>query len=294
MTPPDISVCIVNWRTREALRRCLDSLAAHAADLQLQVIVVDNGSGDGSAEMVTNNYPQVELIANEENIGYAAANNQALRGSRAPYRLLLNPDIIIKPGALPALLKFAHQHPRAGAIAPRLIYPDGRLQYSCRTFPTPDIILWEGLGLSRLVPRSRVFGKYRMTWWNYDEARQVDQPMASALFLKADALEEVGLFDERFRIFFNDVDLCYRLREAGWEIWFTPAAELIHEHGASTSQVKRPMIMESHRSFLQFYHKHYRGRISWIWYWLAVSMLIAACGLRYAVQTWRDILGGSG
>ncbi len=142
VTPPDISVCIVNWRTREALRRCLDSLAAHAAGLQLQVIVVDNGSGDGSAEMVTNNYPQVELIANEENVGYAAANNQALRGSRAPYRLLLNPDIIIKPGALSALLKFAHQHPHAGAIAPRLIYPDGRLQYNCLTSSSRDLRIY--------------------------------------------------------------------------------------------------------------------------------------------------------
>lgn len=292
MNQPDISVCIVNWRTREALRRCLNSLAAHRGGLRLQVIVVDNASGDGSAEMVASEYPQAELVANDENIGYAAANNQALGASRAPCKLLLNPDIVVKPGALAALLDFIRQHPQAAAVAPRLVYPDGRLQYTCRSFPTPDVVFWEALGLSRLAPRSRIFGKYRMTWWDYDQARPVEQPMASALLLRGEALDEVGLLDESFNIFFNDVDLCYRLKRAGWEIWFTPAAEMIHEHGAATSQVKRQMIIESHRSFLRFYRKHYWGRINPLSYTLAVAALVTGCAVRLGVQTLHDVLCG--
>lgn len=288
MNQPDISVCIVNWRTCEALRKCLDSLTTHSGGLQLEIIVVDNASGDGSVEMVQKDYPEVELLVNDDNIGYAAANNQALRISRAAYKLLLNPDIIVKPGALRALLQFIQQHPSAGAVAPRLVYPDGRLQYSCRTFPTPDIVFWEILGLSRLSPRSPIFGKYRMTWWNYNDARQVDQPMASALLLNGEALEQVGLLDEDFKIFFNDVDLCYRLKKAGWEIWFTPSAEMIHYHGAATSQVRRQMIIESHRSFLWFYRKHYWGKINPVGYGLAVAALVAGCAVRFVVQTVRD------
>lgn len=284
----DMSVCIVNWRTREPLRNCLESLASNTEGLALQIIVVDNASGDGSAEMVASDYPHIELIANDENAGYAAANNQALRISRAPYKLLLNPDIIVRPGALRALLQFAHEHPSAAAVAPRLVYPDGRLQHSCRSFPTPDIIFWELLGLSRIAPRSPIFGKYRMSWWDYDEVRQVDQPMASALLLNGDALEQVGLFDETFPIFFNDVDLGYRLKQAGWQIWFTPAAQMIHEHGASTSQVRRRMIIESHRSFRRFYRKHYRGKMNLVWYGLAMVALVGGCGVRFAAQTLRD------
>jgi len=285
---PDMSVCIVNWRTCAALRQCLNSLAMHSGGLQLQIIVIDNASGDGSVEMVQKEYPEVELIVNDDNIGYAAANNQALRISRAPYKLLLNPDIVVKPGALPALLHFIQQHPSTGAVAPRLVYPDGRLQYSCRTFPTPDIVFWEMLGLSRLARRSRIFGKYRMTWWDYDRARQVDQPMASALLLNGEALAQVGLFDEDFKIFFNDVDLCYRLKKASWEIWFTPDAEMIHYHGASTSQVRRQMIIESHRSFLRFYCKHYWGKINPVGYTLAVVALRVGCVVRFVIQTLCD------
>ena len=287
---PDISVCIVNWRTREALRKCLQSLAAHSAGLQLQTIVVDNASDDGSAEMVASDYPYVELTDNDKNIGYAAANNQALRAARARYKLLLNPDVTVKPGALPALLEFVQQHPSAAAVAPRLVYTDGRLQYSCRRFPTPDIILWEVFGLSRIAPRSRIFGKYRMPWWDYVETRQIAPPMASALLLNGDALDQIGPFDEDFPIFFNDVDLCYRLKQAGWEIWFTPAAEMIHEHGASTSQVKRQMIAESHRSFLRFYRKHYWGKINPIWYGLAIAALALGYTVRLVGQTLRDML----
>jgi len=275
-----LAVCIVNWNTREHLARCLESLRAHAADLAPTVVVVDNGSRDGSADLVRQRFPEVHLLANSENRGYAAATNQALAAVQADYWLLLNPDVVVQPGSVQYLVEFLRTHPRAGAVAPRLRYPDGRVQLTCRSFPSPDTILYDALLLSRLFPRSRIFGKYRMSWWAHDDERQVEQPMASALLLRQAALSEIGGLDEGFPIFFNDVDLCYRLRQAGWEIWFTPRAEMTHYHGASTSQVWRQALNESHAGFVRFYEKHYRGRTSALTYWAVRGLLAGGFFLR--------------
>lgn len=278
----DISICIVNWNTRELLQACLASLPAACGELRSQVIVVDNASSDGSADMVREQFPWVELIANPENRYYAAANNQALRAATAPLKLLLNSDIETPPGSLGALAAWLGEHPRAGAVAPRLVYPDGRLQHNCRSFPDPGAVIWEALGLSRLFPRSRVLAKWRMTWWDHDDERTVDQPMASALLLRAQAIEEVGLFDEQFPMFFNDVDLCRRLWDGGWEVWFTPAVTFTHHHGASTRLARREMVAESGRSFLRYYRKHYRGKVAWPLYALATGLLRAVYAVRIA------------
>jgi GT2 family glycosyltransferase len=170
-------------------------------------------------------------------------------------------------------------------VAPRLRGPDGKVQLTCRSFPGPDVVHYEALGLSRLFPRSRVFGKYRMSWWGYDDARPVDQPMASALLVRSAALDEIGLFDEQFPMFFNDVDLCRRLWDAGWEVWFTPAAEMTHLGGAATRQVRREMIIESHRSFLAYYRKRVRGRTNAIAYGMAVLLLKVGQWVRLASHT---------
>jgi hypothetical protein len=223
--------------------------------------------------MVREKHPWARLVVNAENRYYAAANNQALAAVEAEYKLLLNPDIVVHPGSLQTLVRFLDEHPQAGAVAPRLRGVHGEVQQTCRSFPGPDIVLYEALGLSRLFPRSRTFGKYRMSWWGYDETRRVDQPMASALLVRDAALQQIGLFDEQFPMFFNDVDLCKRLWDAGWEVWFTPEAELTHLGGASTRQVRREMIVESHRSFVRYYQKHYRGRINTVAYWVAVGLL---------------------
>ena len=276
----DLSVCIVSWNTLELLRECLGSIDDTRNDLPLEVIVVDNASSDGSPDMVRQEFPGVRLVANADNRHYAEANNQALRKSTGRLKLLLNPDIRVHPDALQTLVRWMDAHPSAGAVAPKLVYPDGRLQYSCRAFPGPDVVLYEVLGLSRLMPRSRTFGKYRMTWWGYDEDKPVDQPMASALMLRSHALDTVGLLDEQFRMFFNDVDLCRRLWDAGWEVWFTPSATMSHHHGGATRLVRREMIAESGRSFRSYYAKHYRHSLSRPTYAAAVWLLHAAYALR--------------
>jgi GT2 family glycosyltransferase len=256
-----LSVCLVNWNTREDLAECLASLERACEGLEAEVIVVDNASADGSAEMVRERFPWARLIANQENLGYARGNNQAIEASTGDLVLLLNPDTVMPPDGLRQLAAFAEEHPQAGAIGCRLVYPDGRVQQSCRAFPTPDIIVYEYLGLSRLFPRSRVFGKYRMSWWDYGDVREVDQPMGSCLLLRREALEQVGLMDEQFPIFFNEVDLCFRLKQAGWRILYTPEPSVVHKVGRSTRQVRLQMIIESHDSLLRFYRKHYASTL---------------------------------
>ncbi|MBP8954922.1 MAG: glycosyltransferase family 2 protein [Armatimonadetes bacterium] len=276
----DLSICIVNWNTRDLLRACLESIDRARDGLDVQIVVVDNASADGSADMVAEEFPHVDLVRNTENRYYAAANNQALTIARAPLKLLLNSDIEVPPGGLRGLVSWMEKRPKAGAVAPRLVYPDGRPQKSCRSFPDPDTVLWEVTGLSRLFPRSKVFGKWRMTWWGYDEDRPVPQPMASALLVRDVALAQVGLFDEQFPMFFNDVDLCRRLWNAGWEVWFTPSVSMVHHHGGSTRLVRRAMLVESGRSFVDYYRKHYRGRIPWLVYAVTVALIRAAYAVR--------------
>jgi hypothetical protein len=254
---PRISVAIVNWNTRDYLRTCLRSLEETAPE-ECEITVVDNASADGSAEMVAGEFPRVRLIWNDNNLGYAAANNQAIRASDSEYIMLLNPDAWPMKGCLEALADFLDANPRAAAAAPRLLNPDGSLQQSVRSFPTPLALLFDAVGLARIFPGSRFFAAYRMTWWDHSEVREIDQPMASALMLRPRALDEVGLFDEQFPLYFNDVDLCLRLKRAAWKIFYLPGAVCVHHLAASTGQIRCAAMAESHSSLLRFYYKHYR------------------------------------
>ncbi len=254
-----LSVCIVNWNTRDFLRECLTSLYAFPPDeAEMEVIVVDNASGDGSAAMVQAEFPQTVLIANADNKGYAEGNNQALERAMGEYLLLLNPDVVVHAESLPRALQFMAAHPDAGALGCRLIGKEGETQRSLRGFPDPGPVLWEYLGLSRLFPRSRFFGAYRITWFGYDTVIEVDQPMGSFLLLTRAAYEKVGGMDPQFPIFFNEVDWCWRAkREQGFRIYYTPDVAVTHYGGGSTRQVKANMVRESHHSLLRFYDKHY-------------------------------------
>ncbi len=264
-----LEVCIVSWRAREVLGACLRSVLAQPE--VAGVVVVDNASGDGTLELLGAEFPSVRVIASARNLGYAAANNIAIRATDSPFVLLLNPDTELHAGAAAALLEALEADPRAAAAAPQLRWPDGRIQPSCRSFPDPAALAWDALGLAALLPRSERFGRYRMTYWGHDTPREVDQPMASALLLRRCALDEVGLFDEGFPLYFNDVDLCFRLREAGWRIIFEPRARVTHHHGHSTRQARPAAVLASHRGLIRFYRKHCRGRVSPLAYGAVVA-----------------------
>jgi len=293
MEKPEVSVLIVNWNTKELLRRCLLSLFETGGP-SLEVIVVDNASVDGSAEMVRREFPQVRLVANERNIGYAAANNQGAKLARGRYFLLLNPDTEVVGGAIDKLVSFAEARPEAGAVAPKLLYPDGRLQPSVRSFPTPAALLFSALSLDKLLtirrsplaihrpPFASVFGRYRMAWFGYDRVAEVDQPMASALLVRREAWEQVGGMDEAMPIFFNDVDFCWRLKKLGWRIYFLPDAVVIHHHGASTRLLGLGKALATHKGLLRFYDKNLRPILPAPIYWLLRTFVALGSSLRVA------------
>lgn len=278
----DLSVVIVTWNTRELLRACLASLQADQVSLRgREVIVVDNASADGTVAMVAAEFPWVRLLANDENRNYAAGNNQGLKLASGRDVLLLNPDTELPAGAIDRLVRFLEEHPQAGAVSPALVFPGGGVQDSVRGFPTPWALFGELTGLARLFPGSSL-GAYRVRSLSEERPVMVDQPMASAFLVRKSVLEQIGLFDEQFPLFFNDVDLCFRIRRAGWEIWYDPRVSVVHVGGASTRQVRPEAIRRSHAGLEQFYAKYYRGRIPSGCY----ALLIAAIRLSGRVRAW--------
>jgi GT2 family glycosyltransferase len=268
-----LSVCIVNWNTRTLLLDALASIYYAPPAFAFEVIVVDNASKDGSAQAVTEQFPQVRLLVNSDNKGYAEGNNQAMERAQGAYILLLNPDVILPPHGLEKAVAFMEQHKKAGALGVRQVYPNGKVQRSVRGFPSPLAVLWELVGLSRLLTNSLYFGAYRMTFFDYAHVAEVDQPMGTFLLMRRETMEEVGLLDLAFPIFFNEVDWCLRCKRAGWKIYFTPDVEIIHFGGASTSQVGAAMAWESRRGLLRFYDKHYRS--PWFWPFRGLIALIS-------------------
>lgn len=278
-----LSIVLVNWNTRDYLLGALKSIYDSTPSIAFEVIVVDNASSDGSAEAVAREYPTVTLIANRANEGYARANNQGLEASTGTCVLLLNPDVVLPKGGLDRAVEVLESRPEVGALGVRLVNPDGSPQRSVRGFPTPMSVVWEATGLSRLLPNSPVFGAYRMSWFTYDREAEVEQPMGTFLLIRREAIEQVGPLDERFTIFFNEVDWCFRARRQGWKILFTPEVEVVHYGGSSTKQVSAKMAWESRRGLLDYYRKHYPSPLFLPVLWLAA----AASWVQAFLASWR-------
>jgi N-acetylglucosaminyl-diphospho-decaprenol L-rhamnosyltransferase len=292
-----LSIVIVNWNTRDLLAQCLISIERHPPRGACEVWVVDNASADGSPSVVRERFPWVHLIENRENVGFAAANNQAIRRSEGRYILLLNSDTEVRPGALPALAAFMDGHPRAGAAGARLLNADGTLQPSCHPMLTPGREFWRLLFLERLWPRAT----YPMHRWDLETPRPVEVIKGACLLLRREALDEVGLLDEGYFMYTEEVDLCYRLVQAGWQLWWVPRAEVIHREAQSSRQAAERMYLQLYRSKVQFYRK-FGGRrqaeqFKWLLrlaYWprLAVASLGAVFSPSLATQvcTFRRLL----
>jgi len=291
----DLSVVIVNWNTRDLLRACLASLRAAlaASPLTAELIVVDNASPDASAEMVRQEFPEARLIANAENRNYAGGNNQGIEQAAGEFILLLNPDTEVPAGALEAMVEYLRAHPKSGAVAPALIYPDGRVQPSVRGFPSPRALVGDMTGIARLLPESE-WAAYRVRDLPEDRPTSVDQPMASAFLVRRSALGQVGHFDEQFPLFFNDVDLCFRLKAAGWEIVYDPRVRIVHVGGASTRQVRPQAILHSHEGLRRFYARHYRGRLFWPAYAAIVISILLTGRVRATLASLRARGAGEG
>ena len=243
----------MSWNTVKLLGQCLRTIYANPPCGDFEVLVVDNASTDASSQMVRECFPQVKLIENEKNVGFAGANNQAIRQSRGRYILLLNPDTEVEQHALARLMKFMETHPQAGAAGAQILNPDGTLQVSC--FPAPTVYreFWRLFHLEVFWP----YGDYHMADWSLNKPREVDILLGACLFVRRAALDEVGLLDENYFIYSEEVDICYRLQKEGWSIYWVPQAKVTHYEGQSTQQVAAEMFLYLYRSKLFFIRKHY-------------------------------------
>ncbi len=248
-----ISIIIVNWNTRELLVDCIESIYASPPEGKFDIWVVDNFSSDGSPAMIRDSYPDVKFIENDENVGFAKANNQALRKSQGDYVLLLNPDTVVKANAISELIHFLDNNPDAGIAGARLINPDGTLQISAFPFPTLVREFWRMFHLDSVVCLSN----YPMTKWNKDQAREVDTLLGACMLIRREAINQFGLFDEDYFIYSEEVDLCTRLKEAGWRLYWVPGAVVIHYGGISTQQVSEEMFLRLYEGKILYFRKHH-------------------------------------
>ena len=258
----DVSIVIVNWNTRNILRDCLTSIYEESGNIQFEIIVVDNASSDGSVEMIKSEFPQVILIKNCKNIGFAAANNQGMAKAKGRYILLLNSDTVILDKAIEKTLSFADFHPEAGIVGCRVLNPDKTLQPTCFMFPSILNMLLSTGYLYKLFPRSKFFGRERMTWWDRDDVRKVEVVTGCFMLVRQEAIQQVGIMDEQFFMYGEETDWCYRFRQASWKNMFTPDAEIIHMGGQSTKIMAASMTVQLRKSILQFMKKH-RGPLAY-------------------------------
>lgn len=266
-----LSVCIVTYRARDLLRDCLRSLQENTR-LRYEVIVVDNGSGDGVVEMLRQEFPAVQLIENEGNAGYTAPMNQALRQGKGRYLLQLNPDTIVLPQALDQLVAFLEEHPQVGICGPKVLNRDGTLQKPCRRGESrPWAVISYFSGLAERFPRSKLFGEYLMSYMDEDETHTVAGVSGSCMLIRRAVVEQIGYLDERYFAYQEDADFCFRARQVGWQVYFVPAAHIIHYGGMGGSGVQPfRSIYEWHKSYYLYYRKNlakdYFFLFNWVYY----------------------------
>jgi len=270
-TPIDLSVIIISFNTRDVLRRCLTSLVQEIASTPgyaTEVLVVDNNSRDNSAEMVQTDFPQVQFLPSATNLGFAGANNLAIRHARGRYIVLLNSDAFLQPGSLLLAAQHMDSTPAAGLGGARLLGEDGTWQPSARSFPTPLHELLMLTGLAARYPSSKFFGHNDRTWADPMHPAQADWVPGAFSIIRCSVLEEVGLFDENFFLYYEEVDLCRRIRAAGYQIWYWPDVAVVHIGGESSRQLGHMQFSNTGsqltlwrmRSMLLYFRKHHGAR----------------------------------
>ncbi len=294
----DLSIVIVSWSVRDLLQRCLESIQQSRAgqagqplsqmalgpdspDFQVEVIIVDNGSSDGTVDMVREGFPNVGLIANEDNRGFAAANNQGLAVAEGRYVLLLNPDTEVVGNALETLVAFADAHPDVGIVGPQLLNPDRTVQSSRRRFPTLATALFESTWLQPHAPR-QVLERYYVSDRADDVTQDVDWITGAAMLARREAIEEVGLLDEGFFMYSEELDWCRRFHEAGWRVVYLPAAKIVHHVGKSSEQVVVARHIHFQTSKVRYFRKYHGTLAAETLRWFLMANYLCQLGLEGA------------
>lgn len=276
----DLAVIIVSWNVRDYLSECLASVYTelNRSCLRGAVWVVDNGSTDGTLALLDNIFPHTHVISNQHNAGFGAANNQGILAAAEAeprYLLLLNPDTLVRAGALGHMVRFLDEHPEAGMAGARLVYRDGRFQHSAFAFPGVAQLVFDLWPVSGRLYESRLNGRYPRHLYRPDgQPFPVDHPLGAAMMIRRDVAEKTGGFDESFHMYCEEIDWSWRIHNAGWSVYTVPAAEIVHYGGESTKQVPARSIINLWRSRAQLYHKHHNR------FTLALARRIARAGLR--------------
>lgn len=274
----DCSVVIVNYHSEEELAGCLESLRVQAGPETLETLVVDN-SGTLSGSGLLRRFPEVRLVENPTNRGFAGASNQGLHLAKGRRLLLLNPDAEMQEGALQSLVRYLDEHPEVGAAGPRLLDPDGSLQYSCRRFPGYLTVFFGRYSwLTRLLPSNPISRRYLYLDWDHESTSEVDWLSGACLMVRREVLETVGPLDEGYFLFVEDMDWCRRIRDAGWRVDYVARAVVKHKIGASRGPVSARVVWARHRSMLRYFRKHFRSP------WPVAALVAAGLGLRAGVE----------
>jgi len=282
----DLTIVIVNWNTRDLLRECLNSVFTHVRDVTFEVFVVDNASRDGSAALVRGTFPDVRLIANESNVGFSCANNQAIRQATGEFILLLNPDTMLVEDAFSPLVRLLREQGEIGAIGPKVVNPDGvTVQYVCaRRLPSLFFSFCHISGLARRFPRSSLFGGEVLSFWDHQTSRDVEALLGACMMVRRTAIDQIGLMDENQFMYGDDVDWCKRLLDGGWSIFYDADVKIIHYGGESAGQVPLEMSLAVMKAVRYYFRKHH-GR--WQAFLFCVMVFVISC-LKYA---WRKVEG---
>jgi GT2 family glycosyltransferase len=278
-----LSIVIVNYNTETLLRSCLESVYAGANGTPFDICVVDNNSHDRSVEMVKSEFPEVKVIENASNVGFSKANNTAISQSSADYILLLNPDTLVIGDAVDRVMKYMDAHPKVGICGCKVLNKDQTLQLACRrSIPTPKVAFFRLSGLSRVFPNNQTVARYNLTYLNPDEPHEVDAVSGAFLMIRREAVDEIGLLDERFFMYGEELDWCLRAKRAGWTVMYHPDAEIIHYKGESTKSNCRKAALEFYRAMYLFHKKHFAQDCS-----AATNLLIYTGIVFKALFSWR-------
>ena len=270
---------IVSFNTKDILRECLESVERESDGLQIEILVVDNHSSDGSPEMIESEFPRVRVLRSSINLGFGAANNLAIEAAGGRYVILLNSDAFLCPGSLKAAVNNMNLHPEVALAGARLVGRDFSWQPSARMFPSIFNDALVLTGLAARFPKSRFFGHFDRTWADPSEPAQVDWVPGAFSIFRAQVLEKVGLFDPRFFMYSEEVDLCRRIKNAGYQVWYWPDIQVIHIGGESSRQVKNlelsssgstQLVLWRMRSTLLYYRKHHGAKV-WLTKWLELA-----------------------
>lgn len=284
----DLSIVTVNWNTCNELRECLKSIS-DTNNINVEIIVVDNASSDDSAAMVKSELPMVKLIENNENSGFAKGSNMGISISRGRYVLLLNPDCVVSKGALEALVKFGDENREAGIFGLKVLNSDGSIQHSCRKSPTFGAILFRNAVLSRLFPNNPYTREYLLASWSHDSVIEIDWVSGAALVMRRELIDDIGMLDERFYMYCEDMDLGYRARKAGWKVLYFPDAVVTHAKGRSSDKDPNRMIIEHHKSMYKYYAKHNTDKYSCILKYIVYLGLAFRAFMLIIANTYRHI-----